>query len=331
MKVFKFLALFAVIAASYSFAQFTNVAITTNTADQSEPTIAVSPLNSNNVMAAWNEFRSEGFSKAGYSFSTNKGSTWTEGPFLLPPPDRPTFKFGFDPSVAYDQFGNTFYNYIATPSMSLGAVYTAKTTNNGTSWTYKQVSTLTTSQDKPFMAIDNTGGTKDGRIYVSWTDFSSSLSTIKFSYSNNHGLTFSTPVIVASLAEDPGTYPYLMPRNSEEKIGEFTNPFLQGSMPVVAPNGDLYVIWMHVDQGYNSSSYKIRKSTDGGVTFGTTITAAQFTWQRRYLGAADILNLPSLAIDPVTSNLYVTYMDQVSQASQDMRVKFIRSTNGGTS
>ena len=76
MKAYKLIIFLIIIASSFSIAQFTNLAVTTNTADQSEPTVAVSPLNSNNVLAAWNDFRSingNGFSKPGYAFFTNTG------------------------------------------------------------------------------------------------------------------------------------------------------------------------------------------------------------------------------------------------------------------
>ena len=99
-------------------------------------------------------------------------------------------------------------------------------------------------------------------------------------------------------------------------------------MPAVG-SCELYVIWMDVDFGYNQASYKIRKSTNGGVSFGAAKTVAQFTWQRNSLGGLDIFNLPSLAVDLVTGYVYVAYMDQVSETNTDMRVKWIRSTNGG--
>lgn len=75
MKLIKLLFYFLIIAASYSFAQFTNDSITINPDDQSEVTIAVSPLNPNILLAAWNDFRDDGVPKPGYAFSTNAGQT----------------------------------------------------------------------------------------------------------------------------------------------------------------------------------------------------------------------------------------------------------------
>jgi len=106
MKHILLMLCFVLLAISDSFAQFANISITTNTLDQSEPTIAVSPLNSNNILSAWNDFR-VGFSKPGYAFSTNNGANWTEK--ILTPPVN--YTNGFDPSIAYDRYNNIFYCY----------------------------------------------------------------------------------------------------------------------------------------------------------------------------------------------------------------------------
>jgi hypothetical protein len=54
--------------------QFPNIAVTTNNKDQSEPTIAISPVNSDHLLAAWNDFRvinANTHYKPGYAFSTD--------------------------------------------------------------------------------------------------------------------------------------------------------------------------------------------------------------------------------------------------------------------
>ena len=78
-------------------AQISNLAVTTNTQDQSETAIAISPLNSNYLLGAWNDFRSVTFLEPGYAFSTDGGSTWNDA--VVTPPG---YRYGFDPSVAFD-------------------------------------------------------------------------------------------------------------------------------------------------------------------------------------------------------------------------------------
>jgi hypothetical protein len=331
MKAYKMLSCFLLIAASYTSAQFTNTAITTNTYDQSEPTIAVSPLNSNNVIAAWNDFRvinGNDFSKPGYAFSTNGGQTWSEA--IVTPSG---YTNGFDPSVSFDRFGNAFYCYVASTG-SLGPIYVSRTTDFGANWnSHKQVSTLTTDQDKPFMAVDNTSGTYDGRIYVSWSDFSSG-SSIKFAYSTNNGTTFSTPQSLGSYVTGVDPSIYVSPAGSAPQFNP-TGNFVHGSIPAVGPNGELYVVWadfLFSLGGYNNASFQIRKSTNGGVSFGSPVTAAQFTAKNYDIGSTlDIRTyLPSIAADPVTGYIYLVYADQVSQTDTNLRTKFVRSTDGGS-
>ena len=83
---------------------------------------------------------------------------------------------------------------------------------------------------------------------------------------------------------------------------------------------------------YNASEQKFIKSTDGGVSFGPVRTLANFTheisgdWCH-----ARFRHWPSFAIDGLTGYLYVVYRDRESQSSPIPRIKFVRSTNNGSS
>lgn len=338
MKYYQYIALVIVslVGIITSKAQFPNVRVSTNTYDQSEMAIAVSPLNGNLLLGSWNDFRitPNTFSQAGFGRSTDGGDTWQEG--ILPAPsNQSSYIYGFDPSVAFDRYGNAFYGYIATSYSNylndyLGATYVAKSTDGGANWintNIRQVSTATIKQDKPFIAIDNTGGARDGRIYVSWTDFSSG-SNIKFAYSSDHGVTFSITTL-GSKTGSPGPSAYAAP-SKDTAAGQPLYTFVQGSMPAVAPNGDVYVIWMENNTtGDNTSSFKIRKSTDGGVTFGTTQTGPSYTYQKQLIGLADIRNFPSLAVAP-NGDLCLVYTNRISSSDIRRRIHFSKSTNGGS-
>lgn len=309
-----------------AFAQYNNVRLTTNAYDQSEPAIAVSPLNSNYLFSSWNDFRSDYFSQAGYAFSTDKGVTWGDNVV----PAHNNYTYGFDPSVAFDRYGNAYLCYVASAG-DLGPIYVSRTTTfqqNATWNRHQQVSSLTYSQDKPYLAVDNTIGTYDGRIYVSWTDFSSG-SAIKFAYSTDHGDSFTN---VGSLSSLSGSVPEIaLAPSSSIQTSYPQASAVQGSVPAVGPNGDVYVVWMEINSGYNGSYLKIKKSTNGGTSFGSLVTVAAFTFQRTNVGYADVLNLPTIAVDPATGYVYVSYTDQVSQYNSNLRIKWVRSTNGGSS
>ncbi len=234
-----FLAWFTlVMSASTLWAQtFTNVQVTTNTLDQSETAVAISPLSTSIQLAAWNDTQDDQFSQPGFGFTTNGGNTWALG--LLPDVINPSLIWGFDPSVAFDRSGNAYYCYIAS-SGGLGPVYVARTTTFQPpfTWQLTQVSTLTSNLDKPYMGVDNyPSSVYNGRVYVSWTDFNSG-SAINFAYSTNQGQTFSSPITLTTGTSDDPSLSSLPLDPKDKKINE-TATFVQGSVPTVAPNGDL--------------------------------------------------------------------------------------------
>lgn len=172
------------------------------------------------------------------------------------------------------------------------------------------------------MTVDNTEGSYDGRLYFSWLG----NGKIKFKYSADHGVSFSPE---QELSENLGEIVYHWFIEGEDNP---LVPFVQGSMPAVAPNGDVYVLWMDVNTSLGIPDYfKIRKSTDGGDTFGDEITVTEFISRKLAIGNATTWNIPSLAIDQLTGNLYVAYMDYPNLSSLDRHIKFIRSTDGGSS
>ena len=209
-------------------------------------------------------------------------------------------------------------------------MYISRTTNlNNSDWVDKQVSPSATNQDKPFIAVDNTAGTYDGRIYTVWTDFSTG-SSIKFSYSSDHGVTFSTPQTLGSSTYTADSRLYANPSQSTNQSIPSTGAFVQGAMPSVGPNGELYVVWANFSAGYNQGIFYIKKSTNGGASFGSSISAAQFTASQSNIGKLDIRTyLSSVAVDPVVGYIYLVYADQVSQTNTNLRTKIVYSTDGG--
>lgn len=198
---------------------------------QVEMAIAVSPLNAKLLIATWNNIQADNLnSHPGWAFSTDAGVTW---PFT----DLLTVH-GADPSVGFDHFGIAYYCYLNKDD---GKIHVAHTTNLGSRWDDHRVSPITTSddEDKPYMAIDNTGGSRDGRIYVVWKVNNG----VRSSYSSDHGNSFSSPFVIYTGPTQLQLYTYK-----------------QCPMPAVGPNGELYVIY----NDYTTFEIRIRKSTDGG-------------------------------------------------------------------
>ena len=325
-------------------AQFTNVPIVNEAHDQSECSITLHPTTRSTQLATYHDFRN-GVPEPGYARSTDLGTTWS--PLILTRPSG--YQRGFDPSGAINRSSKYFYCYAATvgdPFTTRWNVFVSYTTTpTQQDWTDVNLSTSLTYQihDKPYMAIDNTGGSRDGYLYASWTagnDVYLTNSETRFSRSTNNGVSWSTtPLLLDSESGQAASgsvttapeSPTLGPGGGLS-IGAVH--YLEFSMPAVGPNGEVYVIWADVYSDtpplYNGSTFKIRKSTDGGSSFATAVTMPSFTYQRNLIGQLDIRNIPSMAVDLNTGYVFVVYKDAASSTNLSPRIKITKSVDGGT-
>ncbi len=200
---------------SFCLAQPTppNVVLEPDVHEQSETAIALHPTNHNIQLATWNDFRASpnNHPEPGYGVSTNGGVTWMRGLLTLParPPGQPPIVRGFDPSCAINRGGVYFYCYAvknnATPPRWNIAV-SKTTTPNSPDWQDNVISDPVTDyavHDKPFLAIDNTGGDRDGFLYASWSgalDENYNVDRIYFSRSEDGGNTWTNPTEISSRA-----------------------------------------------------------------------------------------------------------------------------------
>ncbi len=308
--------------------QPTNIPVDTYSGDQSETAISVDPNNSNHLMATWNDFNNGTYSKPGFAFSTDGGNSWSVG---VIDSSSTALHYGVDPSCAFDRYGNAYYTYIATTSgVSPTIIYISKTTNNGPPWTASQVSTGLTNEDKPYMAVDNTGGSYDGRLYVAWTDFTSG-SAIRFAYSTNQGSTWSAPNTFQSYSNIPGAAAHYSSLRVTESPGSVSGTTVQFATPAVGPDGTVYVTFLSTTGGTGSSgTIKIVKSTDGGSTFtqpsAVANTTVVFGWN--LVGALRVSTIPTVAVDPSSGNVYVAY---TQYDNGDYNIYSTRSTDKGGS
>jgi|GEM_PF-3835831 len=292
--------------------------------DKSETAITVDPNNPNHLMATWNDFSDpSGYSKPGITFSTNGGNTW-----LTPETIQPSSKYpyGYDPSCAIDIYGNEYYTYGSSDQFGdQGPIYISiiKNDNLSSILTY-QVSTQLYNQDKPYMTLDN----KTGKIYVSWVSLGPN--TINFAYSSD-GKNWNTPqtgILDQTSNSDP---PSAISKSPRKHTTQITSLVAQDPIPVVAPNGDVYVVWDETYDNGGTGFIKIKKSTDGGIHFISvvqndiiaSITAVHdIEW-----GTLRISSAPSIAIDPTTGNICVAY---TQYDSGNLHIFSTTSTDGGS-
>jgi hypothetical protein len=185
---------------------------------------------------------------AGFARSTDDGRTFEElGPIA---PNNGITRIGSDPVLVVDQVGEdagTVYLAAMAEAGGRDTLAVARSTNGGQTFTWHDAAPQGVAgiQDKEWLVIDNTGGPRDGWLYLAWTDFGNRR--LVFSRSTDGGRTWSPPRILS-----------------------FDG---QGVRPAVAPSGDVHVVWRGYDDG--SPAIFWTRSTDGGITFPVPEIAAR--------------------------------------------------------
>jgi Neuraminidase (sialidase) len=103
------------------------------------------------------------------------------------------------------------------------------------------------------------------------------------------------------------------------------NGKVQGSQVATAPNGDVYVTYQSVVVGGNQMFFT--KSTDGGTTWITPVACTPVFTEVNFTSSYRKDSFPSLAVGPMNGEIYNVYPDQPGANSE---IKFVRSTDGGT-
>lgn len=135
-----------------------------------EPYIAVNPNNSQHLVVAWMGYLASNLIVIKTRVSFDAGNTWSTKYNV---PHTVAGYQSADPSIAFDNSGNVFLCFIDyKPFPAAGAVNVAKSTDGGLTWgTPVEVINVNSDPgqqpvDRPWMAIDNSGGPNDGNIYV---------------------------------------------------------------------------------------------------------------------------------------------------------------------
>lgn len=152
-----------------------------------EPSIAVNPLNGNEIAIGWRQFDnvSSNFRQAGWGYTTDAGQTW-----IFPGVLEPGI-FRSDPVLDYDSSGNFYYNSLTITPDYLCKVFLS--TDGGVTW---DTGTDAQGGDKQWMAIDRTQGVGSGNIYSFWTSWYSSCLPEHFTRSTDGGNSYEPCISV---------------------------------------------------------------------------------------------------------------------------------------
>ena len=290
---------------------------TGNATTQSETSLAYG----NGVLCAgFNDFGPSGLS--GFANSTDLGANWT---------DQGGLGERGDPVIVHHQASDTFYY----ASLGNSQIRVAASTNGcATFGGAVNASTFfanTTLADKPWIAVDNTGGGTDGNLYICWTRFidtsmpldgNADTSELRVARSTDGGTTWTNEQVVAP----QGRAPF-------------------GCSIGVNSDASVSVVW--ADRSDNDIDQ--RRSTDAGVNWGGTVqvnsaalrqpgtdnmVACGATNRPTLLGSIRMLHQAWMAIDttggPNDGNMYVVWASDPAMAGNDHSdVFFSASTNNG--
>lgn len=288
-----------------TFSQYPNIKL----GDQNypnEPAICFYDKNPSQMVA--------GANMESFYYSTDAGLSWTGG--IL------TSSFGVwgDPCIVVDTSGVFYYFHLNknTSGTLFDQIVCQKSTDGGQTWTDGTSfgKNGTKAQEKEWAVVDP--GTNN--LYVTWTQtdvFGSTnpldSSNIHFSKSTNGGQTWSNPLRINRVAGHCILDGY----------------GVQGSVPTLGPNGEIYVTWA------GPLGIMFTKSTDQGESWpatNVTVTTLPTGWGCIIPGINRANGLPVIACDrsngTYRGNIYINWSDQ-RNGPDDTDIWFTKSSDGG--
>lgn len=214
-----------------------------------------------NVLVMWND--GQGFSTnpaghtLGYGYSTDGGFTFTDGG--SPPTGGAVTRWTGDPVTAVNEKTGEFWMCgMANPTTMTNGLAVVRGVFSGGSITWDTptipVSVTNASGtliDKQWMVADSSSG----NLYLSYTIFT------------GLGGPGSSDSIHFQRRTSGGGWSAPMRLSSDVDAGR-----VQGSRPVVAGNGAVYVVWSAIDPNTSEDFFRVRRSDDQGVSFGSEVS-----------------------------------------------------------
>jgi hypothetical protein len=271
-----------------------------------EPSIIINPKNTDHMVG--------GANIDNVYYSTDGGYTWET--------DVMTSTYGVwgDPVLIVDTSGAYYFFHLSNPSQGnwIDRIVCQKKDTIGGAWnngTYMGLNG-TKAQDKEWAVVDIT----NNNIYVTWTQFDdygssdpNDRSDIMFSKSTDGGATWSDALRINEVSGD-----CIDDDNTVE-----------GAVPAVGPNGEIYVVWA------GPEGLVFDRSPDQGETWlEEDIYVGPFPegWAYNIPGISRCNGLPVTKCDlsggPHHGTIYVNWTDQRNGAD-DTDVWLCKSTDGG--
>ncbi len=303
----------------------------------SEPMVAVNPRNPLNLVGGSKFFtdpRNYAFDIGTYA-SHDGGCTWHDGGVL---PGFPAAQTTSDVTIAFDRHNTAYAAVLNTDLGKQSGISVARSTDGGDTFGPPvSVYNDTTGQafsDKPWMAIDTTGGKYDGSIYVAWSydpnappcgDGGSVAcdQELAFARSTDGGQTFSKVQFIEGSAPFC-TYPARGRSQTSRKCDG-----VLGATPAILPDGTLAIAYGYFGQSTaEPTKLLVVTSRDGGATWANPVLIATANDAPFSFPPADFRNttLPAFAADPTTGQLYIAWTEEHNKVAN---IVLATSTDAG--
>ncbi len=287
------------------FSQHTNILIS-NKLNPEEPSIVINPKNTNQIIA--------GSNLKNYFYSDDAGISWNIDTLYS------SYGVWGDPCVVVDTNGTFYYFHLSNPSFGnwIDRIVCQKLDSFGGSWFDGTFMGLngTKAQDKEWAIVDPA----TNNIYVTWTQFDeydsqnpNDSSIIMFSRSTNQGQSWTAAKRINKIAGDC--------IDSDETV--------EGAVPAVGPNGEVYVAWA------GPAGLVFDKSLDSGNTWlenDIFIDSIPGGWDFDIPGISRCNGLPITVCDlsggQHHGTIYVNWSDQRNGIT-DTDIWLSKSIDGG--
>lgn len=286
-------------------AQHTNILITDQWSPE-EPSITLNPKNPDIMVGGCNIYQ--------YFYSTDGGYTWENEEMTSP------YGVWGDPCLIVDTAGHYYFFHLSNPQNGswIDRIVAQKSTDHGQTWTSGNYMGLNGSkaQDKEWAAVD----WSNNNIYVTWTQFDEygsgdpqDSTIIRFSKSTDAGASWSEAMRINEVAGNC--------IDSDNTV--------EGAVPAVGPEGQIYVAWA------GPAGLVFDKSYDQGETWlDKDIFIDEFPggWDYDIPGISRCNGLPVTSCDtsggPYNGTIYVNWTDQ-RHGEDDTDVWLAKSTDEG--
>ncbi|MCD4663859.1 MAG: glycoside hydrolase, partial [Bacteroidales bacterium] len=271
-----------------------------------EPTIIVNPKNTDELVA--------GSNIDNYYYSVDGGQSWSKGTLSS------TYGVWGDPCVIVDTAGSFYFFHLSNPTFGnwIDRIVCQKTDSPGGTWTDGTYMGLngTKAQDKEWAIVDRT----NNNIYVTWTQFDdygssnpNDKSDIHFSRSTDGGETWTEALRINEISGD---------------CVDDDNT-VEGAVPAVGPNGEIYVSWA------GPEGIVFDKSLDQGNTWldnDIFVNDMPGGWAMNISGISRCNGMPVTLCDlsngPYNGTIYINWADQ-RNGDDDTDIWLSKSTDEG--